>query len=95
MCCIFSLPCHWAGIKELFPEIYEAFRQDEIRLGFTLDNKKNLDEYVGSAESCVYRGDPKALHQLVTGQFSPADIYQDGKWKFPAGAFKGSDGGPC
>lgn len=94
-CCIFSLPSHWAGIRELFPDIYEAFRQDEIRLGFTLDNKKTLDEYVGDAKSCVYPGDQKALHQLVTGQFSQTDIYQDGEWKFPAGAFKGSDGGPC
>ena len=95
MCCIFSLPCHWAGIRELFPDIYEAFRQDEIRLNFTLDNKKTLDEYVSDAESCVYRGDPKALNQLVTGQFSQTDIYQDGEWKFPAGAFKGTAGGPC
>lgn len=95
MCCIFSLPCHWAGIRELFPEIYEAFRQDEIRLNFTLDNKKALDEFVGDAKSCVYRGDPKALTQLVTGQFSRTDLYQSGEWKFPAGAFKGTNGGPC
>jgi hypothetical protein len=95
MCCIFSLPCHWAGIRELFPETYEAFRQDEVKLNFTIDNKKTLDEYVGNAESCVYRGDPKALNQLITGQFSHTDIYQDGEWQFPAGAFKGTAGGPC
>ena len=95
MCCIFSLPSHWAGIRELFPKEYEALRQDEIRLGFTLDNKKTLDEYVGEAESCVYHGEPNALHQLITGQFSQTDIYQTGEWTFPAGAFKGSDGGPC
>ena len=90
MCCIFSLPCHWAGIRELFPDIYEAFRQDEIRLNFTIDNKKPLDEYVGNAESSVYRGDEKALSQLITGQFSQTDIYQDGEWQFPTGAFKGT-----
>jgi len=95
MCCIFSLPCHWAGIRELFPKEYEALRQDEIRLGFTMDNKKTLDEYVGEAESCVYYGAPNALRQLITGQFSQTDIYQTGEWTFPAGAFKGSAGGPC
>jgi hypothetical protein len=95
MCCIFSLPCHWAGIRELFPEIYEAFRQDEIRLNFTLDNKKALDEFTDDAKSCVYRGDPKALTQLILGQFSQTDMYQTGDWKFPAGAFKGANGGPC
>lgn len=44
---------HWAGIRELFPEEFEAVKNDEERLGFTLDNKKDLEEYVGDAESCV------------------------------------------
>lgn len=95
MMCIFGLPCHWAGIRELFPEEYEKVCQDEIRLGFTLDNKKDLDAYVGDAESCVYHGAPKALHQLVSGDFSVEDVYCDGAWRFPAGAFHGSGGGPC
>lgn len=95
MMCIFGLPCHWAGIRELFPEEYELVRQDEIRLGFTLDNKKDLDTYVGDAKSCVYRGDSVALHQLVTGQFTAADVYCSGEWVFPIGAFRGADGGPC
>ncbi|MDR0286895.1 MAG: phosphoadenosine phosphosulfate reductase family protein [Clostridiales bacterium] len=94
MMCIFGLPKHWAGIKELFPAEYEAVRQDEITLGFTLDNKKTLDEYVGDAKSCVSHSNSKALRQLVTGQFSQTDIYQK-EWSFPAGAFHGSDGGPC
>jgi 3'-phosphoadenosine 5'-phosphosulfate sulfotransferase (PAPS reductase)/FAD synthetase len=94
MCCIFSLPSHWAGIRELFPKAYEAFRQDEIRLGFTLDNKKTLDEYVGDAKSCVCRDDPAALERLVTGRFPQSEIYTT-NWCFPAGAFKGSAGGPC
>ena len=95
MCCIFSLPCHWAGIKELFPDVYEAFCQDEIRLGFTLDSKKTLDEYVGDTKSCVNRNNKQAINQLITGQFSQTDIFQDGDWDFPAGAFKGTTGGPC
>lgn len=94
MMCIFSLPSHWAGIKELFPDEYEAVRQDEIRLGFTLDNKKSLDEYVGAAKSCVVHDNPRALHQLITGQFSQTDIYQK-EWILPAGAYHGAEGGPC
>jgi len=93
-CCIFSLPSHWAGIRELFPEVYEAFRQDEVRLGFTLDNKKSLDEYVGEAKSCVCRDNPMAIEQLVTVRFSQTETYTT-KWVFPTGAFKGSAGGPC
>lgn len=93
--CIFGLPRHWAGIRELFPEEYEKVRQDEIRLGFTIDNKKDLDAFVGNAESCVYHGDPNALHQLVTGEFIVKDIYCTGAWDFPAGAFRGAEGGPC
>lgn len=93
--CIFGLPCHWAGIRELFPEEYEKVRQDEIRLGFTLDYKKDLDSYVGDAKSCVYRGNPIAINQLVTGEFTAADIYCTGEWEFPAGAFRGAEGGPC
>ena len=95
MMCIFSRPTLWAGIRELFPDEYEAFRQDEIRLGFTLDTKVDLDTFVGDAPSCVYHGDTKALLQLVTGEFSPGDIYCTGEWKYPAGAFHGAEGGPC
>lgn len=96
MMCIFSLPKHWAGIRELFPTDYEAMRNDEIVLGFTIDNKKTLDEYTGDVESCVSHADPKAIHQLITGVFLPEDIRTPtDKWDFPAGAFKGSDGGPC
>jgi hypothetical protein len=93
-CCVFSLPCHWAGIRELFPAEYEALKQDEIRLNFTIDNKKPLDEFVGNAKSCVYHGNIKALHQLISGEFTAEDIITSA-WDFPAGAFRGSEGGPC
>lgn len=96
MMCIFSMPKHWAGIRELFPEQYEAMKQDEERLGFTIDNKKTLDEYTGEAESCVSHKSEKALEQIRAGHFTIQDIYTDPeRWEFPAGAFKGSEGGPC
>lgn len=95
MMCIFSRPTLWAGIRELFPADYEAFRQDEIRLGFTLDTKVDLDTFVGDAPSCVCHDDPKALHQLVSGEFNAEDIYTTGAWNYPAGAFRGAEGGPC
>lgn len=93
MMCIFSLPKHWAGIRDLFPEEVEAVKRDEQILGFTLDNKKDLETYIGDAESCLYP-DKKAIQQILTGTFTEEDIYTN-SWKFPAGAFKGSEGGPC
>lgn len=94
--CIFSLPRHWAGIRELFPEMYAAFRQDETRLGFTLDNKKNLDEYTAGAASCVDYTDERAIKQLVSGEFTVDDLFASrNAWRFPAGAFHGGSGGPC
>ena len=93
-CCIFSFPSHWAGIRELLPDMYAALQADERLLGFTLDNKKSLDEFVGDAESCVCHDNPRAIEQLVTGSFHQTEIYTQ-VWQFPAGAFKGSAGGPC
>ena len=93
--CIFSTPKLFAGIRELYPEDYELLRQDEKILGFTLDNKCNLDEFVGAADSCVYHGDREAIRSLVTGEFGVNDIYVKGKWLYPAGAFHGAEGGPC
>lgn len=94
MMCIFSLPTHWAGIRELFPERFAEVEEDERILGFTLDNKKSLAEYVGNAESCVCHDDPRALHQLTTGEFTAADVERQ-EWTMPAGAFHGAAGGPC
>lgn len=93
--CIFSTPTLFAGIKELFPDAYEALKQDEKILGFTLDNKKDLDTFVGCAKSCVYHEDKDALMSILTGEFRVDDIYVKGKWMYPAGAFHGAEGGPC
>lgn len=93
--CIFSTPKLFAGIRELYPEEYAELRQDEIILGFTLDNKCDLDTFVGDTPSCVYHGDRRAIHNLVTGEFTPDDVYVKGDWLYPAGAFHGAEGGPC
>ena len=92
--CIFSLPKHWAGIRELFPDWVQAVEEDERILGFTLDQKKPLAEYSGDAESCVCRDDAKALAQLISGEFSVDDVKKE-NWTLPAGAFGGAEGGPC
>lgn len=93
--CIFSTPSLFAGVRELYPEEYELLKQDEYVLGFTLDNKYDLDTFVGNAKSCVYHGDRAAIHSLITGEFRADEIYVTGKWKYPAGAFHGAEGGPC
>lgn len=94
MMCIFSLPSHWAGIRELFPERFAEVEEDERILGFTLDNKKTLSEYVGGTKSCVCYDDPQALHQLLSGDFSVDDVELT-EWTLPSGAFHGAAGGPC
>ena len=81
--------------EELYPEDYALLKQDEEILGFTLDNKCDLDTFVGDAESCVYHGDLAAIHSLVTGEFTVDDVYVKGNWMYPAGAFHGAEGGPC
>lgn len=93
--CIFSTPTLFAGIRELYPEDYELLKRDEQILGFTIDNKCDLDTFVGGAQSCVYHGDTAAIHSLITGEFDMDDIYVTGDWRYPAGAFHGSAGGPC
>lgn len=94
MTCIFSTPRLFAGIKELFPDIWEELKQDERILGFTLDNKKDLESFVGETKSCVNRDDPQALESIFSGKYSSNDIYID-DWHYPAGAFHGADGGSC
>lgn len=93
--CIFSTPKLFAGIRELYPRDYQMLKYDEEILGFTLDNKYDLDTFVGDAKSCVYHGDQEAIRSLLTGEFSTEDIYVQGQWRYPAGAFHGAEGGPC
>lgn len=94
MMCIFSTPRLFAGVKELFPDAYASLRHDEEILGFTLDNKKNLDEFIGDTPSCVCWNDKKAIHSILTGEFGTEDIYTE-NWNYPVGAFHGADGGSC
>lgn len=94
MMCIFSTPRLFAGVKELFPDDYASLRHDEEILGFTLDNKKNLDEFIGDTPSCVCWNDKKAIHSILTGEFGTEDIYTE-NWNYPVGAFHGADGGSC
>lgn len=92
--CIFSTPRLFAGFRELFPDDFARLEQDEEILGFTLDNKKCLKDFVGDAESCVCHDDPDAMKAILTGEFTTDDIFVD-DWKYPAGAFHGADGGSC
>ena len=94
MMCIFSLPAHWAGIRELFPERFAEVQEDERVLGFTLGNRLPLAEYVGNARSCVCHDGPRAVVQLVSGEFTLDDVERV-DWTLPAGAFHGAAGGPC
>ena len=92
--CIFSTTRLYAGFNELFPEDFKELHEDEVRLGFTLDNKKDLYEFIDGAESCVVRTDEAAIRSIQTGEFSVEDVYVEA-WRYPAGAFHGADGGSC
>lgn len=93
--CIFSTPPLFAGYRELYPEEFELLKQDEELLGFTLDNSRTLEEFVGDAKSCVCHDDPEAIRSLVTGEFAVDDVFVKDSWNYPAGAFHGAEGGPC
>ena len=82
--CIFSTPSLFAGIREIYPQEYEALRQDEKVLGFTLDNRKCLDDFVGAAKSCVYWKDKAAVRSIQTGAFSVRQVYVK-DWKYAGG----------
>ena len=92
--CIFSTPSLFAGIKEIYPKEYEELRQDEKKLRISLDKKKCLDDFVGNTKSCIYWQDKSEIHSIQTGSFSVNDVYVK-DWHYPAGAFHGSEGGPC
>ena len=93
--CIFSTPSLFAGIRELYPEDFRLLEQDEQILGFTLDNKCDLETFIGDAKSCVYHRDKAAIRSLLNGEFTVDDVFVKGRWTYPAGAFHGAEGGPC
>lgn len=92
--CIFSTPTLMAGYKELYPEEFKLLCEDEAKLGFTIDNKKCLEEYIESARPCLNTSDKQALNAILTGEYSSKDIYVD-DWYYPIGAFHGAEGGSC
>lgn len=49
---------------------------------------------MGNAKSCIYWQDKPAVHFIQTGSFSVNDVYVK-DLHYPAGAFHGSEGGPC
>lgn len=92
--CIFSTPRLMKGFSEIYPEAYKQLVEDEKTLGFSIDNKKPLDDYICGADSCLCLDDKQAVDSILTGEFSKEDIFVD-DWKYPVGAFHGANGGSC
>ena len=86
--CIFSTPSFIAGLKGIYPHEFAELKRDEEVLGFTIENKKNLDDYICNAKSCLCRDDKQAINSILTGEFDTGDIYVKG-WHYLAGAFYG------
>jgi 3'-phosphoadenosine 5'-phosphosulfate sulfotransferase (PAPS reductase)/FAD synthetase len=95
--CVFNSPSHWASVKLIYPDLFHQVVDAEKELGFTLDNKVDLNTFVGDAKSSIDDVEPKALEQIRTGVFNPEDVFVPAgqAWKFPRAAFRGSEGGPC
>lgn len=71
---------------ELFEENHSGCTKHHI--------KPNLDDFICGAKSCLCLDDEQAVHSIRTGEFTVDDIFVD-DWKYPVGAFHGSDGGSC
>lgn len=65
------------GFSEIYPDEYKELRDDEERLGFTLDNKKNLDDFICGAKSCLCLDDKQAVHSIKTGEFTLHQVGSD------------------
>ena len=68
--CIFSTPKLFAGIRKLYPEEYQLLKHDEEILEFMLDNKCDLDTFVGNAKDTLFAAQKQRrtklrLHVLV------------------------------
>lgn len=93
--CIFSMPHHFQGIKEVLPGQFNQLVKQEKHLSFTVDNKKDLMTYIQGAKSCVLNKDPELI-KLAQSKELPKDyVLNKELWKMPAGAFHGTEGGPC
>ncbi len=93
--CIFLSPELWATFREIYPEEFEMLKEDEKRMNFTIDARCDLENFVGDAKPRNIHCDARALHSLRTGEFNVDEVYVK-DWKYPAGAFRGSEGGsPC
>lgn len=96
--CIFSMPEHFAGARQLMPERFEKLVELENDLGFTLDNKKDLISYIGQAKSCVPSNIDGKMVEIIRTGIIPEDyiiVNGEDEWELPVGAFKGAKGGAC
>lgn len=92
--CIFGLPKHFKGIKEILPDSFNQVVKLEEELGFTLDNKKSIEKYIENADSCILNRDEELIKYIQTGILPDDYIYLE-NWETPVGAFHGAEGGPC
>jgi 3'-phosphoadenosine 5'-phosphosulfate sulfotransferase (PAPS reductase)/FAD synthetase len=94
--CIFSMPQHFKGVKELMPERFDKLVEVEKELGFTVVHKMDLNTYIGQAESCVPKDLEKSTLDIIRTGIVPKDyvLLKEGEeWKLPSGAYKGCEGG--
>lgn len=96
--CIFSTADLWAMMREIAPERFNKLVELEKSLNHTIDtNRITLEQKanLGSIERLPKDNRlSKWVHLALSKNFNKEDLIMD-KWEVPAGAFRGSVGGPC
>ena len=93
--CIFSSPCHLKGIQEVMPNLYNRLEEIEKELNFTIDNKKNISEYIKDATSCIPNNVDVMYKEIVNTGLIPNDYFNTNKWIEPHGAYLTEECGAC
>lgn len=95
--CIFSTADLWAMMREIAPERFDRIARMEQELGHTIDASRITVVEKANMGSLKRLPKDKRLSKWVdlalNRSFNKEDLIMD-KWELPAGAFRGSEGGP-
>lgn len=93
--CIFSTPDLWAMMREIAPDRFIALAETEKDLNFTIDNRKSIVELADMGNSRIPQSiqTSKYVEMALNDAINANDLKVE-SWELPAGAFRGSEGGP-
>lgn len=93
--CIFMSPDHWAMMREIAPDRFYQLVEMEKEINFKIDSKYSLEQLadMGKANIPYEVLTSNFIQRALRGEYSAENFFTE-KWELPAGAFKGSAGGP-